>query len=100
MVHLLLNMYISDLKKKKLSDTILLLMIPVLLSHSLYIYIYIYIYIALNQKFNSNLHHISKWFQTSQLVLNANQTYILKLTASKSPIYPLNIIHVDHSCHC
>jgi hypothetical protein len=53
--------------------------------------------ILLNQKFNSNQHHISKWFQTSQLVLNANQTNIVKFTASKSLIYPLNIIHVDQT---
>jgi len=53
-------------------------------------------YFELNQKLNSILHHISKWFQTNQLVLNANKTYIAKFTASEAPVSPLNIIHVDH----
>ena len=48
------------------------------------------IWTELNQKFNSNLHHISKW-----LVLNTNETCIVKFTSSKAPIYPLNIIHVE-----
>jgi hypothetical protein len=43
-----------------------------------------------NQKFNSNLHHISKW-----LVLDANETCIVKFTSSKAPIYPLNIIQAE-----
>jgi hypothetical protein len=46
--------------------------------------------IEINQKFNSNLHNLSKWIQTSQLVLNANNTYIVKLTTPKTLIYPLN----------
>jgi hypothetical protein len=52
-------------------------------------------YIILNQKFNSNLHHISKWFHTVYLVLNANQTYVVKFTSSKSLIYLFNIIYFD-----
>jgi len=53
------------------------------------------IYIVINRKINSNLHHISKWFQTIQLVLNANQTYVVKFASSKSLIYPFNIIYFD-----
>ena len=40
-------------------------------------------YIVLNQKFNSNLHHISKWFQISQLVSNANETFVVNLHLPK-----------------
>ena len=43
------------------------------------------------------LHHISKWFQTNQLLLNMNKTYIVKFTASEAPFFPLNIIHVDQT---
>ena len=63
-------------------------MIPVFLS------CHIYYYIELNQKLNSILHHISKQFQTQKLVLNTNQTYVVKVTSSKAVICPLNIIHV------
>jgi hypothetical protein len=52
-------------------------------------------YIVINQKFNSNLHHISKWFYAIYIVLYANQTYIVKFTFSKSLIYPFNIIYFD-----
>ena len=54
-------------------------------------------YIELNQKLTSILHHISKWFQTKKLVLNPNQTYVVKITSSKAVICPLNTIHVDQT---
>jgi len=54
-------------------------------------------YIELNRKLNSILRHVSKWFQTNQLVLNANKTCIVKFTASEAPVYPLIIIHVDQT---
>ena len=50
-------------------------------------------YVELNQKLNSTLHHVSKWFQTSKLVLNANITYIGKFTPSKATFYPFNRTH-------
>jgi hypothetical protein len=52
-------------------------------------------YIELNQKLNSNLHHISKSFKKIQSVWNTNETFIINLTYSKAPIYPLNKTQFD-----
>ena len=41
-------------------------------------------YMELNQKFNSTLHHVSKWFRTNKLVLNAKVTYIGTFRSSKA----------------
>ena len=46
-------------------------------------------YIELNQKLHSILCHISKWFQTNQLVLNTDKTYVVKCTSSETLIRPL-----------
>jgi len=54
-------------------------------------------YIELNQKLHSILHHISKWFETNQLVLNTDKAYVVKFISSKALICPLNIIHVDQT---
>ena len=54
-------------------------------------------YIELNQKLNSNLHHISKSFKKIQLLWNTNETFIINLTSSKAPIHPLNKTHVDQT---
>jgi hypothetical protein len=87
---LLFNIYLNDVPKiiNKLSHTILF-------ADDTSIFVTSTNYIELNQKLNSILHHISKWFQTNQLVLNTNKAYIVKFTSSKALIYPLNIIHVD-----
>jgi hypothetical protein len=91
-VSLAVNIYVNDFPKinNKLPHTILLLMIAVLLSHPLYAYIYCFI-----SEIELHLHLIFKWFQTSYLVLNANQTYPVKFTSSKSLIYPFTAVHVD-----
>jgi hypothetical protein len=77
----LLNMYINDFPKiiKKLNPTILF-------ADRTSIVVTSAMFTVLNQKFNSNLHDISKWFQTSQLVLNATETFTVNLTSSKAPI--------------
>ena len=54
-------------------------------------------YIELNQELHSILHHILKWFETNQLVLNTDKAYLVKFTSSKALICPLNIIHVDQT---
>jgi len=54
-------------------------------------------YIELNQKLHSILHHISKWFETNQSILNTDKVYVVKFTSSKALICPLNIIHVDQT---
>jgi hypothetical protein len=88
----LFNIYLNDFPKiiNKLSHTILF-------ADDTSIFVTSTNNIELNQKLNSILHHISKWFQTNQLVLNANKAYIAKFTSSKSLIYPLNITHVDQT---
>lgn len=50
-------------------------------------------YIELNRKLNSTLHHVSRWFQTNKLVLNANIACIGTFTSSKATLHPRNRIH-------
>jgi hypothetical protein len=50
-----------------------------------------------SKKLNSIIHHIFKWVQTNELLLNVNKTYIVKFTSSKALIYPLTIIHADQT---
>jgi len=89
---LLFDIYLNDFPKiiNKLSHAILF-------ADDTSIFVTSTNYIELNRKLNSILHHISKWFQTNQLVLNANKAYIIKFTSFKELIYPLNIIHVDQT---
>ena len=73
---LLLNIHINDFPKiiNELSHSILFAedtSIVVTSTNS----------IEINQKFNSDLHLIFKWFHKSYLVLNANETYVEKFTS-------------------
>ena len=89
---LLFNIYLNDFPKiiNQLSHIILF-------ADDTSIFVTSTNYNELHQKLNSILHHIPKWFQTNQLILNANKAYIVKFTSSKALIYPLNIIHVDQT---
>ena len=89
---LLFNIYMNDMPKiiNKLYHTILIADDTSILVTSTD-------YIELNQKLHSNLHHILKWFETNQLVLNTDKAYIVKFTSSKAMTCPLNIIHVDQT---
>jgi hypothetical protein len=89
---LLFNIYLNDFPKiiNKLSHTILF-------AEDTSIFVTSTNYIELNQKLNSILHHIYKWFETNQLVLNTNKAYMVTFTYSKALICPLNIIHADQT---
>ena len=74
---LLFNIYINNFPKiiNKISHTLLF-------SDDTSILVTSSNYIEVNQKSNSILHHISKWFQTNQFVVNTNKIYIVKFTYS------------------
>jgi hypothetical protein len=89
---LLFNIYMNDMPKiiNKLCHTMLIADDTSILVTSTD-------YIELYQKLHSNLHHILKWFETNQLVLNTDKAYVVKFTSSKALTCPLNIIHVDQT---
>ena len=45
--------------------------------------------------FNLVLLHISKWFQANWLILNVEQTSIVRYNLTKFSHYPLNIAYAD-----
>ena len=76
---LLFNIYMNDIPKiiNKLSHTILI-------ADDTSILVTPTDYIELNQILHSILHHISKEFETNQLVLNTDKAYIVKFISSKA----------------
>lgn len=54
-------------------------------------------YDELNRKFNSVLTCVSKWFQTNQLVLNAEKTNLVKFTLTRFSQCPINLIYPDQT---
>jgi hypothetical protein len=48
-------------------------------------------YNELQNKVSLSLQHISKWFQTNQLVLNKNKIFVINFSLAKTPTQPLNI---------